>query len=208
MTLTVLEAEALGLLDAAVARLERGLTAYRSDDDGLAHRVAGDCRRGQATAHGLYASTLTLLADGAPASEVRRAAALLHVVTRIRHIDAEVVVIAGFGATDGVPPSASAEAGRALDLMERLTLSRLGRARDAYARHDHELAGEVMAAAPEGGINASLLAASAVAVARCLERIEDDAAEIAEQVVCASGNLFEELADGPRLGDLPLQSAV
>ena len=93
--------------------------------------------------------------------------------------------------------------------MERLTLSRLRRAREAYAHQSSVLAGELMGTAPElGGVSASLLSGSAVVQARCLERIEDDAGEIAEQVVSVSGGLFEELADRPPLGDLPAFSAV
>ncbi len=210
VTVTALEGEALRLMDSAVERLERALSAVRSADPGLARDVLEDCRRGQVAAHGLSASVLALFAGGPlPASQLRRAAALVHVVTRIRHIDMEVAAIAGVAAMADESAKLPPDAERALELMERLTLRRLRRAREAYARQSSVLAGELMGTAPElGGVSAPLLSGSAVVLARCLERIEDDAGEIAEQVVSVSGGLFEELADGPRLGDLPASSAV
>ncbi len=209
MTVAALEAEAVALMDAAAEHLDRALLAFQSRDDRLASRVLTAVRRSRAGADMLYESALGLLGQPSPpAGDVRRRAALLHVVARIRHVALEVSAIARLTQDAGVVAGDSTEEERALELMGELTLTRLTLARDAYARQSSRLAGELMATGPElGVVNAPVLRGPAVGVARCLERIEDDAIEIGEQVVFVSSGFFREMADSPWVGDPPTQSS-
>jgi phosphate transport system protein len=210
VTIAALEAEAVALIDSAIEQLERALRAFQSGDARLARGVVTASRRNRAGADGVYESTLALLGEGPPpAADVRRRAALLHVVARIRHIQVEVAAIAQVAGDPPAAVGAASEQDRALGLMGELTLSRLARARDAFAGRSSELAAEMMATAPELGlVSAPVLLGPAVGVARCLERIEDDAIEIGEQVMFVSSGFFQELADSPWLGDGPTRSAV
>jgi len=216
VTIAALEAEAVALIDSAIEQLERALRAFRSGDARLGRGVVTAARRNRAGADGVYESTLALLGEGSPpAADVRRRAALLHTVLRIRHIQVEVAAIAQVAEDAPAAGAASAAVGaaseqeRALGLMGELTLNRLARARDAFAEHRSELASEMTATAPElGVVSAPVLVGPAVGVARCLERIEDDAIEIGEQVMFVSSGFFQELADSPWLGDGPTRSVV
>jgi phosphate transport system protein len=203
MTLAALEAEAVQLIDVAVEQLESALSSFRSGDHRLAGHVLTAARQAHAGADRLYESALTILGDGAPpSSELRRRAALLHVAARIRHIHSELATIADLTARGEDAMPASDQHARALGLMGTLTRSRLARARDAYARLSWEPVAETLATPPELGVlSAPVLAGPSVAVARCLERIEDDATEIGEQALFVSDGFFQELADSPRLGD-------
>ncbi len=204
-----LETDAVELMDSAVEQLDRALHAYRSHDLALARSVAIATRRRHARARGLYESALALLGDGSPpASELRRIAALLHVIAGIQRICREIATVAQLAQAPGEAID------RLLLVTGELTLSRLTTAREAYAGHSTELAAELMEATSEAGPARAIspaapaLRGQAIAVARCLERIEDDAAEIGEQVIFVSSGLFAELADTAWLGDLPAGSAV
>jgi phosphate transport system protein len=205
VTVAALETEAVELMDRAVEQLDRALHAYRSHDLALARSVVIASRRRHAQARGVYESGLALLGDGSPpVSELRRIAALLHVVSSIQRIGGEIATIAQLARAPGEGIDRMRVAGE-------LTLSRLTTAREAYAGHSSELAAELMGAASEIGPARPATPAPrgpAIAVARCLERIEDDAAEIGEQVIFVSSGLFAELADNPWPGELAARSAV
>ncbi len=206
MTVAALETEAVELMDSAVEQLDRALHAYRSHDLALARSVVIASRRRHARARGLYESGLALLGGGSPpVSELRRIAALLHVVSSIQRICGEIATIAQLARAPG----------EGIDRVRvdtgELTLSRLTTAREAYAGHSSELAAELMGTASESGPARPAAPAprgQAIAVARCLERIEDDAAEIGEQVIFVASGLFAELADNPWPGELAARSAV
>jgi hypothetical protein len=115
VSLDALEGGAVQLIDAAIEQVEPALGSFRSGDLGLARSVRTASGRARGEADGLYESALTLMGESSsPRSGLRRQAALLHVVRRVRHVHSELATIADQTARAGDPGTASDEHDRAL----------------------------------------------------------------------------------------------
>jgi phosphate transport system protein len=210
--LSRLEEQALGGLDMVVSSLDRAIEALEHQDVELAGLVIADDDRIDGRYLEVHQGILTLLATQAPvATDLRTVAALLHVIKHIERMGDQCVNIAKLIPLDGHNPPVDDEILAGIDRMGKLVRSQVAQAKQAFALRDDALAEdlvrqdeqvnklnrETFQLALEVGDDPDTRewAMHMILVARCLERIGDNAVDIGEQTAFVVTGLFREFSD-------------
>jgi phosphate transport system protein len=207
-----LEEQALGALDMVVTTLDRALEALQHQDIELAAIVVNDDDRIDGRYLEVHQGILSLLALQAPvASDLRRVAALLHVIKHAERMGDQCVNIAKLLPLAGTePPSDPAMIDRIVR-MGTLARAEVSQAKQAFELRDVALAEdlvrqdeqinrlnrEVFQAAVSIGTDADRRewGMTMMLAARAIERIGDNAVDIGEQVAFVVTGLFREFSD-------------
>jgi phosphate transport system protein len=210
--LASLEESTMGALDMVVSTLDRTLEALEHRDIELAAFVVADDDRIDGRYLEVHQGILSLLALQAPvASDLRLVAALLHVIKHAERMGDQCVNIAKILPLDGQDAPIDTEVlGRLLE-MGRLARSEVEQSKRAFELRDVELAQDLVRQdekinllqreafrhALEVGVDVDSRewAMHMVLVARCLERIGDNAVDIGEQTAFVVTGLFREFSD-------------
>ena len=207
-----LEEQALGALDLVVTTLDRTLEALHHRDIELAAIVIADDDRIDGRYLEVHQGILSLLALQAPvAGDLRLVAALLHVIKHIERMGDQCVNMAKLVPLAGHEPPADEEM---LAIIKRMGMSArqlVVQAGQAFAGRDVGLAQDlvrqddvidalnrqVFTLALELGDDADRRewAMHMMLVARCIERIGDNAVDIGEQTAFVVTGLFREFED-------------
>jgi phosphate transport system protein len=210
--LSRLEEQALGGLDMVVSSLDRAIEALEHQDVELAGLVIADDDRIDGRYLEVHQGILTLLATQAPvATDLRTVAALLHVIKHIERMGDQCVNIAKLIPLDGHDPPVDDEILARIDRMSKLVRSQVAQAKQSFALRDDALAEdlvrqdtqvnqlnrEIFRLALEAGDEPDPRewAMHMILVARCLERIGDNAVDIGEQTAFVVTGLFREFSD-------------
>jgi phosphate transport system protein len=210
--LAALEESTMGALDMVVSTLDRTLEALEHRDIELAAFVVADDDRIDGRYLEVHQGILSLLALQAPvASDLRLVAALLHVIKHAERMGDQCVNISKILPLDGLNAPIDGEVlGRLLE-MGRLARSEVEQSKRAFELRDVELAQDLVRQdekinllqreafrhALEVGVDVDSRewAMHMVLVARCLERIGDNAVDIGEQTAFVVTGLFREFSD-------------
>jgi phosphate transport system protein len=218
-----LERAALGGLDLVATALDRALETIMNHDIELASMVIADDDRIDGRYLEVHQGILSLLALQAPvAGDLRLVAALLHVIKHVERMGDQCVNMAKLVPLAGHQPPADEEMLaliRRMGVQARQQVVQCGQAfsgRDVglaqdLVRQDDEidtLNRQVFAKALELGDDADRRewAMHMMLVARCIERIGDNAVDIGEQTAFVVTGLFREFEDAshPELAPHPL----
>lgn len=212
-----LEDQALGAIDLVVSTLDRTLEALEHQDIELASIVVNDDDRIDGRYLEVHQGILSLLALQSPvAGDLRRIAALLHVIMHAERMGDQCVNIAKMLPVVGNEPPAERSVLDRLLRMGRLARSEVSQCKQAFLLRDVALAEdlvrqdaeinrlnrEVFRAAVELCTDADRTewAMTMMLVARAIERIGDNAVDIGEQVAFVVTGLFREFSDASRAG--------
>jgi phosphate transport system protein len=207
-----LERQTLGGMDIVVSQLDRALESISYQDVELAGMVVADDDRIDGRYLEVHQGVLSLLARQAPvATDLRIVAALLHSIRCVERMGDQCVNIAKLVPLSGHEPPKDKDILDAIERMGQLARSLVSQAHDAFESRNVELAQslvtqdaeinrlnrEIFKRAVEVGDDLEVRewAMFMILVARCLERIGDNAVDIAEQVVFVVTGLFREVAD-------------
>jgi|SRR5579875_253877 len=210
--LSTLERQTLGGLEMVVQQLDRALESLHYQDVELAALVIADDDRIDGRYLEVHQGILSLLGRQPPAAgELRMLAALLHILRCMERMGDQCVNIAKLVPLSGHEAPKDKDI---LDLIRRMGLrarAEVAEAIDALSSRNAELARdllrqdseinhlnrEIFRRAVQAGDDVELRewAMFMILVARCLERIGDNAVDIAEQVVFVVTGLFREFAD-------------
>ena len=210
--LQALEASALGGLDLVSAALTRTLEAVEHQDIELAQIVVADDDRIDGRYLEVHQGILSLLARQSPvATDLRIVAALLHCIRCIERMGDQCVNIAKLVPLSGHDAPKDKELLDAIERMGQLARSEVSEAKDSLRTRNVELAQDIVRQDAEiNRLNRAIFKRAVeigddlelrewgmfmILVARCLERVGDNAVEIAEQVVFVVTGLFREMAD-------------
>jgi phosphate transport system protein len=207
-----LEVAALGGLDLVGEALVRAIETVRHQDVELASMVIADDDRVDGRYLEVHQGILSLLALQAPvAGDLRLVAALLHVIKHVERMGDQCVNMAKLVPLSGHNPPADEEMLANIARMGELASSLVVQAKQAFARRDVELAQDLVR--QDDGIDALNRACfhralqigdepdrrewamHMMLVARCLERIGDNAVDIGEQCAFVVTGLFREFED-------------
>jgi phosphate transport system protein len=222
--LAELERQALGGLDMVAGALDRALETVQHQDVELAGMVIADDDRIDGRYLEVHQGILSLLALQAPvASDLRVVAALLHVIKHIERMGDQCVNIAKLVPLDGHEPPADARILESIQRMGAQARQQVVQARQAFERRDVGLAQDLVRQddeidrlnrecfhmALELGENADQRewAMHMMLVARCIERIGDNAVDIGEQTAFVVTGLFREFEDASHPELAPPQTA-
>jgi phosphate transport system protein len=219
-----LEQMALGALDMVATALDRALETVQHQDVELASIVISDDDRIDGRYLEVHQGILSLLALQAPvATDLRLVAALLHVIKHVERMGDQCVNMAKLVPLAGHEPPAEQ---RILDNIQRMGLQarqQVVQSKQAFERRDVGLAQdlvrqddeidrlnrEVFHIALEVGddLDRREWAMHMMLVARCIERIGDNAVDVGEQTAFVVTGLFREFEDAshpePALGGGP-----
>jgi phosphate transport system protein len=207
-----LEQQGLGGLDLVVSQLDRAREAVAYQDIELAGMVVADDDRIDGRYLEVHQGILSLLARQAPvAGDLRIVAALLHIMRSVERMGDQCVNIAKLVPLSGHEQPKDGEILEAIEQMTALARVQVLQAKHAFAQRSVDLAQalacqdaeindlnrRIFRRAVEIGDDPELRewAMFMVLVARCLERIGDNAVDIAEQTVFVITGLFREFAD-------------
>jgi phosphate transport system protein len=207
-----LEGQTLGGMDMVVSQLDRALESISYQDVELAGMVVADDDRIDGRYLEVHQGILSLLARQAPvAGDLRIVAALLHSIRCVERMGDQCVNIAKLVPLSGHEPPKDKDILDAIERMGQLARSLVSQAHDAFQSRNVELAQslvsqdaeinrlnrEIFRRAVEVGDDLEVRewAMFMILVARCLERIGDNAVDIAEQVVFVVTGLFREFED-------------
>ena len=207
-----LEASALGGLDLVSAALGRTMEAVEHQDVELAQLVIADDDRIDGRYLEVHQGILSLLALQAPvAGDLRLVAALLHVIRHVERMGDQCVTIAKTLPLTGNEPPVREEVLSRVLRMGRCARDEASQARRSFAERDVELAidlvrqdreinilnREIFRLAIEVGDDPDTRewAMHMTLVARCIERIGDNAVDIGEQTAFVVTGLFREFED-------------
>jgi phosphate transport system protein len=213
-----LEQRALGAIDIVLEQLDRTLEALAHQDVELAALVIADDDRLDGRYLEVHQGILSLLARQSPvAGDLRLVAALLHVIMRTERMGDQCVNICKLLPLSGNEPPSRPEILRLLHRMGELARSEVSQSKRAFAERDVELAEdlvrqdrevnliqrEIFRLAIEVGddIDTREWAMHMTLVARCLERIGDNAVDIGEQTAFVVTGLFREFSDSSHSTD-------
>jgi phosphate transport system protein len=211
-SLKELEQQTLGGLDMVVQQLDRALEALRTPDMELARLVLADDDRIDGRYLEVHQGVLTLLATQAPvAGDLRLVAALLHVIRCVERMGDQCVNIAKLVPLSGHESPRDEDMLDAIERMGRLVRLEVLQTKQTFAARDEALAEDlarrdaevdllnrgVSRRAVEIGDKLDMRewAMFMILIARALERIGDNAVDIAEQAVFVVSGLFRELDD-------------
>jgi phosphate transport system protein len=207
-----LEDQALGGLDLVAAALDRALETIQHHDVELASMVIDDDDQIDGRYLEVHQGVLSLLALQAPvATDLRVVAALLHVIKHVERMGDQCVNIAKLVPLAGHEPPAHPEMLANLSRMGQQARSQVIQAKQAFARRDVALAQDLVRQDDEiDRLNRDCFhlalelgddpdrrewAMHMMLVARCLERIGDNAVDIGEQTAFVVTGLFREFED-------------
>jgi phosphate transport system protein len=210
--LKTLEHQGLEGLDMVIQALDRALEAVNYQDIELAGMVVADDDRIDGRYLEVHQGILSLLATQTPvAGDLRIVASLLHIIRCVERMGDQCVNIAKLVPLSGYEAPKDKDILDTIERMGQLARSEVMQAKDAYATRNVELANdlvrqdseinrlnrEIFRRAVECGddIDMREWAMYMILVARALERIGDNAVDIAEQVVFVVTGLFRELSD-------------
>lgn len=207
-----IERQTLDGLALVTEALERAMRALLAHDVTLAAEVVADDDRIDARYSETHQSLLSLLALQAPvAGELRVVAALLHVIRSIERMGDLCVTIAKMAQQDAVEQPSDADLLRRIAHMAELAGAEVAQAQQAFATRNVALAEElvrrdrdvnalnreIFRRAVEVGEDPALRewAMRMTLVARCIERIGDNAVDIGEQAAYVVTGRFREFSD-------------
>jgi phosphate transport system protein len=207
-----LEEQALAGLDMVVGALDRAIEALENQDVELASLVINDDDRIDGRYLEVHQGILSLMATQAPvAGDLRVVAALLHVIHHIERMGDQCVNIAKLIPLDGYEPPVDAQIIDRINTMSRLVRSEVGQAKRCFALRDAALAEDLVRQDEQvNKLNREIFqialdigddpdrrewAMHMILVARCLERIGDNAVDIGEQTAFVVTGLFREFSD-------------
>ena len=207
--LTELEQKTLDGFELVIEQLDRALQSVRSRDVELAATVVADDEHINRRYRDVYEDALSLLARQAPvAGDLRLVAALLAVVRCIERMGDQCVNIAKLVPLLGSEATTDAYILATIERMGERVRSQVSQAEEGFDTRDvavaRDLVGrnreinrldrEVLIRAVEigGNLEAREWAMFMILVARCLERIAENAVNIAEQTVFVVIGLFRE----------------
>jgi phosphate transport system protein len=210
--LASLERMALGGLDMVATALDRALETVQHQDVELASMVISDDDRIDGRYLEVHQGILSLLALQAPvATDLRLVAALLHVIKHVERMGDQCVNMAKLVPLAGHEPPSEV---RILDDIQRMGVQarqQVIQCKQAFERRDVGLAQdlvrqddeidrlnrEVFHIALEVGddLDRREWAMHMMLVARCIERIGDNAVDIGEQTAFVVTGLFREFED-------------
>jgi phosphate transport system protein len=213
-SLRELERQALGGLDLVIQALDRALEAVSYQDVELAGMVVADDDRIDGRYLEVHQGILSLLATQTPvATDLRTVAALLHVIRCVERMGDQCVNIAKLIPLSGYEAPKDKDILDAIERMGQLARSEVSQAKEAFESRNVELAQDlvrqdaeinrlnrdIFKLAVQIGDDADLRewAMYMILVARALERVGDNAVDIAEQVAFVVTGLFREYADAP-----------
>jgi phosphate transport system protein len=221
-----LERQTLEALDMVVQALDRALEAVSYQDVELAGMVVADDDLIDGRYLEVHQGILSLLALQTPvATDLRIVAALLHVIRHVERIGDQCVNIAKLIPLSGYEAPKDKDLLDAIERMGQLARSQVSQAKQAFAERNVDLAYDLLrqdveinqlnvdifnrALAIGDDIETREWAMHMILVARCLERIGDNAVDIGEQTAFVVTGLFREFADAshpagtPRPADTP-----
>jgi phosphate transport system protein len=217
--LAKLEESALGGLDMVAQALDRAIETVQHQDVELASMVIADDDRIDGRYLEVHQGILSLLALQAPvAGDLRLVAALLHVIKHIERMGDQCVNIAKLVPLAGHEPPADSELLANLGSMGELARSLVVQSKQAFSRRDVGLAQDLVRQDDEiDKLNRECFrraleigddpdprewAMHMMLIARCLERVGDNAVDIGEQCAFVVTGLFREFEDAshPELG--------
>ncbi len=163
----------------------------------------------------IHQSVVLLLARQTPvAGDLRILAALLHVIRYVERMGAQCSNIAKLVPLSGTQPTTDNEIREAIAQMAQLARGQVVQAKEAFKSRDVTLAQDLVgqdagiarlsrelfyrSVAIGDDIDVREWAMLMVLVARCLERIGENAVAIAEQTVFVVSGLFREFAGPPQ----------
>ena len=210
--LAKLEESALGGLDMVAQALDRALETVQHRDVELASMVIADDDRIDGRYLEVHQGILSLLALQAPvAGDLRLVAALLHVIKHVERMGDQCVNMAKLVPLAGHEPPADAELLANLARMGELARSLVVQSKQAFSRRDVGLAEDLVRQDDEiDKLNRACFrraleigddpdprewAMHMMLIARCLERIGDNAVDIGEQCAFVVTGLFREFED-------------
>jgi phosphate transport system protein len=214
-----LEQHALGGIDLVLEQLDRTLEALAHHDVELAAMVILDDDRIDGRYLEVHQGILSLLARQAPvAGDLRVVAALLHVIRNIERMGDQCVTICKLLPLSGNEPPTQPAILALLARMGEVARSEISQARRAFADRDVGLAEDLVRQDREVNqgqrdifrlaidvgedIDTREWAMTMTLVARCLERVGDNAVDIGEQTAFVVTGLFREFSDSSHV-DLP-----
>jgi phosphate transport system protein len=207
-----LEHSALGAIDIVLEQIDRTLEALAHQDVELASIVIADDDRVDGRYLETHQGILSLLARQAPvAGDLRLVAALLHVIMRVERMGDQCVNICKLLPLSGFEPPTRPEILELLLRMGSLVRSEVSQAKRSFEDRDVALAEDLVrqdrevnqiqrdifrrAIAAGDDIDTREWAMHMTIVARCLERIGDNAVDIGEQTAFCVTGLFREFSD-------------
>jgi phosphate transport system protein len=210
--LAKLEEQALGGLDMVVTALDRALETVQHQDVELAGMVISDDDRIDGRYLEVHQGVLSLLALQAPvAGDLRLVAAVLHIIKNMERMGDQCVNIAKLVPLAGHHPPADERVLSHLQRMGEQARQQVIQCKQAFTRRDVGLAQdlvrqddeidrlnrEVFHLALEIGDDpdAREWAMHMMLVARCIERIGDNAVDVGEQTAFIVTGLFREFED-------------
>jgi phosphate transport system protein len=206
-----LESQTLDAIDLVIGQLDRALESLRSHDIALAETVVADDARIDGRYLEIHQGVLSQLARQTPvAGDLRLLAALLHMIRCVERIGDQCVNIAKLVPLAGEQATNDTAMLDAIERMARLARDQLTDAREAFTTRNVRLAQNLAAEnAGIGRLNREIFnraveigddvraresAMFMILVARALERIANNAVDIAEQTVFIAIGLFREFA--------------
>jgi phosphate transport system protein len=212
-----LEQRALGTIDIVLEQLDRTLEALAHQDVELAAFVIADDDRVDGRYLEVHQGVLSLLARQAPvAGDLRLVAALLHVIMRVERMGDQCVNICKLLPLSGHEPPTRPEILVLLLRMGEIARSEVSQSKRAFEDRDvglaedlvrqdrevNQIQREIFRRAIEAGDDADTRewAMHMTIVARCLERIGDNAVDIGEQTAFVVTGLFREFSDSSHAG--------
>jgi phosphate transport system protein len=210
--LSKLEDQALGGLDLVVQALDRALETVQQRDIELASMVIADDDRIDGRYLEIHQGVLSLLALQAPvAGDLRVVAAVLHVMKNIERMGDQCVNIAKMVPLAGHEPPADERILSDIQQMGEQARSQVVQAKQAFQRRDVALAQDLVRQDDQiDRLNKDVFrlaleigddpdrrewAMHMMLVARCIERIGDNAVDIGEQTAFVVTGLFREFED-------------
>jgi phosphate transport system protein len=207
-----LETQALGGLDLVVQAIDRALETVQQQDVELASMVIADDDRIDGRYLEVQQGILSLLALQAPvAGDLRIVAALLHAMKNIERMGDQCVNIAKMVPLAGHEPPADARILALIQQMGEQARQQVVQCKQAFERRDVALAQDLVRQDDEiDRLNKEVFhlaleigddpdtrewAMHMTLVARCIERIGDNAVDIGEQTVFVVTGLFREFED-------------
>ena len=207
-----LERQALGGLDMIVEALRRALETVEHQDVELASMVIEDDDRIDGRYLEVHQGILSLLALQAPvATDLRLVAALLHVIKHVERMGDQCVNIAKLVPLAGHEPPADERMLRNIADMGEQAGRQVVQCKQAFERRDIALAQDLVRQDDEiDRLNRDCFhlaleigddpdrrewAMHMMLVARCIERVGDNAVDIGEQTAFVVTGLFREFED-------------
>jgi phosphate transport system protein len=214
--LTELEQKTLDGFELVIEQLDRALESVGARDVELAVTVVADDERVNRRYRQVHEDALSLLARQTPvASDLRLVAALLDIMRCVERMGDQCANIAKLVPLSRSEATTDANIAETIERMGELVRSQVSHAEEAFDTRDvalaRELVGrdrevnrldrEVFIRAVEIGDNLEVRewAMFMILVARCLERIAENAIFIAEQTVFVVIGLFREPESGSQL---------